>query len=293
MTAVVALCSFAAVITLGFAFYGYFNRSLLDELLSEHRGLINPRPLLEWLWGYARAGMEFEQVMGIATASLAVAVALGMLIEGISAALILGVGVFIVSPRLYAALMRRRFCREFELHYPLAVASLAATAEIMNIRSAFRHAASLARPPTDIVFRYIAASLESGTDSPYRAVMDAAREFDLPILEHLGSAVRALDELGGGEEAVQLLEATAEEARFKRNHRMEVKRIFAELQGIMLAATLVPIFMFLVFAADASGEYRAVLMDMPWLFVIGVMVIIFGWVAAKSMIDSAFYGDNN
>jgi|GEM_PF-3881464 len=285
MLATTAVFVFLSLTCLG---AGVLSRSTASQVAWYFEGGRKPdtRPFFDSLWSFTRAGMGAEDALKLSALFCALGVGAGLFLQGAAAAVLLGSLAFVGGPRLYMNSRVAGFKKKFEAQLPRALASFSAAARVMPLKACFRQVAKEFQPPVGTVFSYIAGAVEMDPRA-YAAVSKAAEEFDLPVLHDFAESVRALEELGGGEGAAQLLDAVAEEARFKQRHRLEVKGMFGELQYTMLAACGVPVFMFALFALDSGSEYRAAIVEMPWLIALGVVVLLVGWGAARSFISSA------
>jgi Flp pilus assembly protein TadB len=279
---------FCGVLALGAGVFGLATRSRVEEFFRGRAvRFADLEPFFDSLWGFARAGMAADEALRLAAAAAAVAVAVGVMLQGAVTAFILGVLAFAVTPRIFVSMKRADFERRFDSQFPQAAAAFSAAARVLPIRLCFGSVVRDFGGPVRTVFSYMQHAVEDLATPPRKAIADAADEFGLRVLRDFAGVVSILDEVGGGEHAGDLLDAAAEECRFKQRHRMEVSQMFGELRYTMMAATAVPVITFFIFLADRRGEYYQTVTHMPWLVAIGAAVLAAGWVIAESLVSSA------
>lgn len=285
MIVVSAFLVFLSLLCLGIGVYLRISKPKIFQYL-EGKKKIDTKPCFESLWQFSKAGMSADEALKIAALFTSLGIAVGLLFQGVLLGVVLGLLSFIGGPRLYVQTKITKFKNKFDMQFPRALASFSAAAKVMPLKMCFRQVAKEHEYPVNVVFSHIAEAVEMEPRA-YTAISGAAKEFDLPVLYDFADSVRALEELGGGEGATQLLDAVAEEARFKQRHRLETKGMFGELVYTMLAACGVPIFFLGLFMLDSGSDYRAAIIEMPWLLLAGFAVLIAGWVIARSLISSA------
>jgi Flp pilus assembly protein TadB len=289
-TSLFAFFIFFAILAVCFGVYGFSTRSKLSEFFASkvaEQRFLDVEPFFNSLWSFARSGVSINDTLKLAAIATAVAVAIGMCVQGAITAAVFGILAFFLAPRVFIKIRQVGFEKKFTAQFPQAVASFSAAARVFPLRLCFGSVAKESKPPVQTVFTYIQDAVEKLGTPPHKAITEAAEEFGLPILLDFADTVRTLDELGGGEHAGDLLDAAAEECRFKQRHQMEVTSMFGELRFTMMAATGVPVVVFLLFLSDRNGDYYQMVMKMPWLILLGAIVLIAGWVISESLVSSA------
>lgn len=286
LTALLAFCIFGLVFSVVYALYLYYARSKISEKLTLDKKTEETEPFLDVLWEYKKAGISTETAIKYGVASTGVGLFIGLFVS-IGVAIICAASGFVLGPRLYLKFQKRRLIKQFDVQFPRAVSSFSAAAKVMPLASCFEYISKEMPSPSKEVFTYISNAIQFTNIPVAQAVRDASMQFDLPQLIGFAEALQILDEIGGGDEATALLEAVAEETRFKRRHEMEVKSIFGELQATMIASTAIPILMLLYFASDKNGIHAQIFKTAPWLIVCGMVVLAVGWFISRSMINSA------
>ncbi|MGE5372398.1 MAG: type II secretion system F family protein [Solirubrobacterales bacterium] len=214
----------------------------------------------------------------------------GMLIGAVwkewLAAFLLGTAGFYLLPIIKQRIEKSLFRRQFRQLFPRAVWAFASAARTTNVADAVGFVAENSEEPVRSVFLYIDTAVKNGL-SLSQAFRSGAQNFQLRELEDFAESIRVLTELGGGEQAGELLESSAEEVRFEQRHRLEIKSLFGEMQAMMVAASLVPLLVFGLLALDAGSDYHMVIVRAPGIFVGGIGVLVIGWAAARWIIRSA------
>jgi Flp pilus assembly protein TadB len=285
--AVFAGSLFMALLFLGMAIYAFVTRSKVVEMLAGAPESKDTAPFFESLWDFTKAGLAFDDALKIGCLSSALLVACGFILQGVPTAVIGGIIGFVLGPRVYTRIKRKRFQNKFEAQFARAMSAFAAAAQVMPLGLCFRHVAEEFSSPTKEVFSYIQSGIEKLNYQPHDAIQKASRDFELPILADLAEAIRVLDELGGGEHAIELLDAVAEEARFNQRHKLEVKSTFGEIKYSMIAACVVPVFIFFLFLADKGSDFALAVSQYPWLIVCGFVFLVIGWIFASRLIAKA------
>jgi Flp pilus assembly protein TadB len=285
MAVIVAVLTFIAVLCLWFGIKGMRNpRYLFDKL--ETKKEVDTEPFFESLWEFTQSGLSFDDVLKLALCGAALGVGVGMICQGTAMAIILGIAAFVLVPKIYSRVRKNSFVNRFTDQFARDVMIFSAAAKVMPIGNCAAQVVEEVPEPSKTVFKYIDESVHLG-EPLNRAINKAAAEFNLPILNLLGDAVRTLDELGGGERSGELLDSVAEEARFKQNHKRTIKTEFSELKSMMGIATTIPVALFGFFALDSGSAYREAIVNAPWLVGIGVGVLICGWFWVWSLLKSA------
>jgi len=286
LIALFTLCVFGLIFSLIYTIFLFITRSRIREKLTINEAQNDTESFFEAMWGYQKSGVSQEKAFRYATLTTGGCLLIGLFLSTGIAFLFAIVG-FILGPRIIMQYQKYRMIKQFNVQFPRAVTSFSAAAKLMPLGKCFEHIANEMPSPSKEVFAYISNAInQTNLDVAY-AVRNAAAQYELPELNGFAEALQILGEIGGGEEATALLDAVADETRFKKRHELEVKSIFGELQATMLASTIIPVLLLLYFISDSSGIHAHILKTAPWLIVAGFIVLAAGWFVSRSLIRSA------
>lgn len=286
LIALFTLCVFGLIFSLIYTNFLFFTRSRIREKLTIDPTENDTEPFFEVMWGYQKSGITQEKAFRYATLTTGGCLIIGLFFS-IGIAFIFAIAGFILGPRIIMQYQKRRLIKQFNVQFPRAIASFSAAAKVMPLGKCFEHIAEEMPSPSKEVFAYISTAINQTNLNVAHAVRNAADQYELPELNGFAEALQILSEIGGGEEATALLDAVADETRFKKRHELEVKSIFGELQATMIASTIIPVLLLLYFMSDPSGIHAHILKTAPWLIVAGFVVLAVGWFVSRSLIRSA------
>lgn len=286
LIALFTLCVFGLIFSFTYTIFLFITRSRIREKLTLDLTENDTESFFEAMWGYQKSGISQEKAFRYATLTTGGCLLVGLFLS-IGIAFIFAIAGFILGPRIIMQYQKYRMIKQFNVQFPRAVTSFSAAAKVMPLGKCFEHIANEMPSPSKEVFAYISNAINQTNLEVASAVRNAAAQYELPGLNGFAEALQILSEIGGGEEATALLDAVADETRFKKRHELEVKSIFGELQATMLASTIIPILMLLYFMSDPNGIHAQVFKTAPWLIVAGLIVLAIGWFMSRSLIRSA------
>lgn len=286
LIALFTLCVFGLIFSFIYTTFLFFTRSRIREKLTIDETKNDTEPFLEVMWGYQKSGVSLENTFRYATLTTGGCLLVGLFFS-IGIALIFAMAGFVLGPRLIMQYQKYKLVKQFNMQFPRAVASFSAAAKVMPLGKCFEHLANEMPSPSKQVFAYISNAINQTNLDIAHAVRNAAAQYELSELNGFAEALQILSEIGGGEEATALLDAVADETRFKKRHELEVKSIFGELQATMIASTIIPILILLYFASDPNGIHAHIFKTAPCLIAAGFIVLAIGWFISRSLIRSA------
>ncbi|MEW5954639.1 MAG: type II secretion system F family protein [Bacillota bacterium] len=269
----------------------WFNRNPLQESLSRFNKAPSAKSVSLWdkMMGIGQKGnIKESEVFSFTVAiSAAITVLVYLMFTEILIALTAGAATFVVFPRMYARYRIVRLQADFNRNLPRGTSSIVATMlGGATMLQGFKNAGQELPSPVNQEYLRVAEDVENNV--PFEdAVQRMAARVGTPESYLLADSVSLIKEVGGGKDAVNLLESAAANVR---EREFIAEKIRANTSHIVLAfgiSTIIP-FGLAAFLSFAIPEYRIIMATLNGKIIIvcSAILLAIGWLIVKSIIKS-------